>query len=682
MNRSRQWLDRRSLLGGFMKLKQTLLACAALVSSVQFAAAQNFNQTIVFGDSTEDAGWFANFKTGNTAFDNAIQAALAAGGNAHFTGPGPNYTQILAGKFGTTANEVNGPGGGTNFAIGGAFDNGTFDAFFGPGHQNLSTLGTPGNLGLPGTAEQIGNYLASVGGKANPNALYLIASGGNDIFASLALAAEKPAVFTPATINGILLSEAGALATAVAKLQAAGARVIVVGNEYPIAPAATAPGQNALGQLLGPATWNDLAAAGVKFIPADTEALIAAVQANPLAFGITAPLNSPACVLSPALAAATGLVTGYGALCAPTTTPSNTFGTLVSANALQTHLYMDFVHLTQAGEIITSDYIFSLLSAPSQISFLAETAIQTTLSMIYGIQQQIDLSQRKPAGWNVWMNGDLGYLQINNSIAGLPNDPGVPISGSLGVDYHWANGWLVGAAVTEGYVTPTFSLGGGFTQNNAALSLYTAYRDRQWWGNLIGSVGFFNDTTNRQVPIGITVQPNNGTTYGTDFSLAGEVGYDIHSGFITHGPVAGFILQSAWIAGFTESGSFTSVAFGDQTRNSEVSVLGYQANFDWGMWHPFAQVVWDHEFNSLNRVVTASLTTIAAPSYSMPAVVPGRDWATASVGTQVTINRSWSALASFTAQVGEQNVTNYGGLIGLNYAFGQAPPPSPIVYKN
>ena len=116
-----------------MKLKQTLLACAALVSSVQFAAAQNFNQTIVFGDSTEDAGWYANFKTGNSAFDNAIQAASAAGGNAHFTGPGPNYTQILAGKFGTTANEVNGPGGGTNFAIGGAFDNGTFDALFGPG---------------------------------------------------------------------------------------------------------------------------------------------------------------------------------------------------------------------------------------------------------------------------------------------------------------------------------------------------------------------------------------------------------------------------------------------------------------------------------------------------------------------------------------------------------------------
>ena len=663
-----------------MKLKQTLLAWAALASSVQFAAAQNFNQTIVFGDSTEDAGWFANFKTGSAAFENAVQAALAAGGNAHFTGPGPNHTQILAAQFGTTANEVNGPGGGTNFAIGGAFNNGTFNAIFGPGHENLSTLGTPGNPGLPGTTEQINNYLASVGGKANPNALYLIASGGNDIFASLDLAAVNPAVFTPAVINGILLSEAGALATGVAKLQAAGARIIVVGNEYPIAPAATAPGQNALGKTLFTATWNDLAAAGVKFIPADTETLIAAVQANPLAFGITAPINSPACVLSPALAAATGLATGYGVLCAPTTTPRNAFGTLVSANALQTHLFMDFVHLTEAGEIITANYIYSLLAAPSQISFLGETAIQTTLSTIYGIQQQIDLSQRKPAGWNVWLNGDVGYLQVNNSIAGLPNDPGVPISGTVGVDYHWANGWLVGAAVTEGYVTPSFSLGGGFTQNNAALSLYTAYYDRQWWGNLIGSFGFLNDTVNRQVPIGITVQPNNGTTNGTDFSLAGEVGYNFHSGIITYGPVGGFILQSARIEGFTETGSFTSLSFAAQTRNSEISLLGAQAYTDWGIWHPFAQVVWDHEFDPLNRTVTASLTTIAAPSFSLPAVVVGRDWATATIGTQVTLSNHWSALASFTAQLGWQNVTNLGGLVGVNYAFGEEPPP-PIVHK-
>jgi hypothetical protein len=37
---------------------------------------------------------------------------------------------------------------------------------------------------LPGTATQIGNDLASEDGHANPNALYLLSSGGNDITAA------------------------------------------------------------------------------------------------------------------------------------------------------------------------------------------------------------------------------------------------------------------------------------------------------------------------------------------------------------------------------------------------------------------------------------------------------------------------------------------------------------------
>ena len=70
---------------------------------------------------------------------------------------------------------------------------------------------------------------------------------------------------------------------------------------------------------------------------------------------------------------------------------------------------------------------------------------------------------------------------------------------------------------------------------------------------------------------------------------------------------------------------------------SEVSALGYQTSFDWGMWHPFVKVVWDYEFDPLDRLVTASLTTMAAPSYSLPAVVLGRDWATTTVGTKADI---------------------------------------------
>jgi len=64
--------------------------------------------------------------------------------------------------------------------------------------------------------------------------------------------------------------------------------------------------------------------------------------------------------------------------------------------------------------------------------------------------------------------------------------------------------------------------------------------------------------------------------------------------------------------------------------------------------------------------VRASLTTIEAPSYEMPAVKLGRDWATATVGTTMNISSAFTGLASFTAQAGQTGVTTYGGRVGLN----------------
>ena len=140
------------------------------------------------------------------------------------------------------------------------------------------------------------------------------------------------------------------------------------------------------------------------------------------------------------------------------------------------------------------------------------------------------------------------------------------------------------------------------------------------------------------------MQPNVGSTTGYDLSLGGEFGYDFHAGAITHGPVAGFVVQQVVVNGFTESGSFTSLSFGPRTRNSEISLLGYQARWDWGMWHPYAEVLWNHEFDSLDRELTAALTTIAAPAYTMPAVAPGRDWATTTVGTEITFTSGGTRL--------------------------------------
>lgn len=482
-----------------MKLKSTFLVGAALLLFATGAAAQNFNQFIAFGDSTTDAGWFAHASTGLKGVDAEVKSAVAAGGNVHFTGPGPGNAQLLAGFFGLSANAANTPGG-TNYAIGGALDNYAIT----PGIENLFTLlSGKVNPSLPGTATQIRNYLASVNGQANSNALYLIGSGGND-----ASVAELLFPKDPAKATAFLVGEAAALINSVSQLKAAGGRYIVVTDEY-VPPSADAKAIG-FGKTLVSATWGGLAAAGINFVPADTLSVIAAVERDPLAFGITAPITANACTKPVNYPADLGS-SGYGFLCVPITaptTPNPNIGYLVSANATQTHLFVDGTHLSEAGQVIVADYIYSLLVAPSEISFLAETALQTTFQTIAGIQQQIALGERYRApGWNVWMNGDLSYLKLDNSSHGFPSDPGLPVSGTAGFDYKWSNGWLAGAAFTVGNVNPTFSLGGGYTQDSGSMSLYAGYRNFDLWGDLIGTVGLLHDISNRQVPIGITCSP-------------------------------------------------------------------------------------------------------------------------------------------------------------------------------
>jgi outer membrane lipase/esterase len=176
---------------------------ALLLCSTQLAEAQKFNQLIGFGDSTTDTGWFAHASTGSATFDAATASAIAAGGNAHFTGPGSNNIQILGGFFGLSANPANTPGG-TNFAIGGAVD-----FLVPPGFGGTATGNLFPSPALPGTATQIGNYLASVGGHANPNAFYVLSSGANDVSAALRV---FPA-FSAAGVN-YLLGEARSCPTA------------------------------------------------------------------------------------------------------------------------------------------------------------------------------------------------------------------------------------------------------------------------------------------------------------------------------------------------------------------------------------------------------------------------------------------------------------------------------------
>ena len=265
------------------------------------------------------------------------------------------------------------------------------------------------------------------------------------------------------------------------------------------------------------------------------------------------------------------------------------------------------------------------------------------------------------------MSGDINSLTIDN-YHGMANDSNTLGSVAGGVDYNFARGLIAGVTFSSGKVQSSLGEFGNFKQNEQSFSVYAAYSGGPLWGNVIGTFGHLDYDSNRTTPIGITMQSNHGTTTGENWSAAVQGGYKFLTGGLTHGPVVGFLHQDLTVDGFTESGSFTSLAFGSQTRESSVAQLGYRASLDWSRYHPFAQVLWNHEFEG-DRNVTASLTTITAPSYSLPAVALGKDWGSAAAGLTIDVSSGVNLVGKATADFGQSSTIVYGGQLGLNVAF-------------
>jgi outer membrane lipase/esterase len=635
-----------------LALSSILALSFILTAASDRAAAQSFNQFFGFGDSSIDSGFYRALSSpgGGANFNALWLSAVAHGAGKPTTSPGLMNSEALAALFGLTAIPANQPGG-TNYATSGAKN------------ETVNSDATGGFRAATPTVTQIANYLAANGGRANGNALYLISSGANDVSFALGDAGAGP---FPTNPTAYLIGAANSLGAAVARLQAAGGRYFIVPDlpfSFPTGAGNAAERQARLDYSL--ALWSALASAGVNFIPADWNAVRVAIAASPATFGfqfVGTGAGQPACT-QPA-----GITTAWALLCSSDpAAPSH----LVSPDADQTRLFADDQHMTTAGQKIQADYYYSLIVAPSQISFLPEVAVKTQTAVVNAILNQIPVSQNqgRPNGFNAWVTGDLSFLKIDN-YPSFPGDPGHPIAATAGFDFKVANHWLFGAAFSIGTTKQSFSTVGGFTQDAFSASLYGAFRNEPWWANVVASAGTQRYSVNRLVQLGITLQPNVGTTTGTNVSLALETGYDFIAGRFMHGPVVGITLQRVWVGSFTESGSFTSLAFDDQTRNSAVTELGYQASFDAGLFRPFAKAVWNHELASTDRLVTAYLTTIAAPGYSLPAVILGKDWGTATAGTTFKLSSNVTGLVAFVGQFAQHSVTNYGAQLGFNVALG------------
>ena len=168
-----------------MRLKSTLITllslglCAPMIAR---AATPTYDAIYVFGDSYCDVG--------NIFIATGGAEPAAPYYNGRFSN-GPIWIEHVAG--GMHLPMLPELAGGTDYAFGGAFATATQD-------------------GIPGVPDQVGLYLTAHKGKADPNALYVIEGGGNDILDATGGSADALGFKVAAALAGseLVLRQAGA----------------------------------------------------------------------------------------------------------------------------------------------------------------------------------------------------------------------------------------------------------------------------------------------------------------------------------------------------------------------------------------------------------------------------------------------------------------------------------------
>lgn len=333
---------------------------------------QNFSTFIAFGDSNIDTGYFFTHpNSNNTTRQQQYQQAVAAGSGLA-TDPGHYMnTTLFANAYGLTA-IPDGQAGGTNYAANGA-----------------TVTGNQKNPLAPSVVQQITNYLASHQNHIDPTALIYISGGGNSA------AVAQDAFASLADQRAYMVSEAHALSAAIASLSAAGARNFVIQD---------LSGGASLSTTFNATLWEDLEAANIPFLVADTVNLAKIITNNPSTFGISDVIKPPD---GPFTAQSPYNVANGGSSINPNGTEGwAKYATqVVSPTAPDTYLWADGEHLSAAGQRIEASYIVNAVENAQPVVAQILRATQQIAGQSNVTLSELSFQwQREVDGSNAWVN--------------------------------------------------------------------------------------------------------------------------------------------------------------------------------------------------------------------------------------------------------------------------------------
>ena len=604
----------------------TVAATLALAASPVFAqSAQTFDETVFFGDSLTDAGFFRPL----------LPASAQPLTGQFTTNPGFVWAQYLADYYGTNASTAWLATGatpradtGTNYAVGGA-RNGT---------DSVGALGY-----TPSLNSQVNAYLARTGGKANPNALYTVWGGANDLFA----------ITAGAPVQATLTSAVAAQVGIVGRLQNAGAQYILVPTipDLGITPgfraqgAAAAAQGTALSTNYNNALFSTLAAQNLRVIPLNTFTLLREVVANPGAYNLR---NVTGTACQPQ-------ITAQSLTCNPTS--------YATPDAPQAYAFADGVHPTTAAHKLLSDYAVATIEGPRQIAILPHSAANIGRLRADMLADHLDARQGVD-GSRVW--GDVRYdnQRYKRGMTGDGFDGG-GLTLTAGYDRR-SDALVYGVFGNIGQQRLDYGARrGDYKQKEAGVGGHIGWHGAAGWVDAHIGWTRLDFDIDRDVWLGPVMRTHTGSSEGDNLSAGVSGGWRFEHGRLSHGPVMRLLSQRVELDGYTETQPelSTALAFADQKIDSLQGSVGWQADFQLKEhFQIFARATMDREFEDAPTQSFAQVTSLPG---TMPFAVPAPTFddkfvtLTYGVRSQMWGLDMYSGSSVTVADVGGSNMSTY-----------------------
>ena len=255
------------------------------------------------------------------------------------------------------------------------------------------------------------------------------------------------------------------------------------------------------------------------------------------------------------------------------------------------------------------------------------------------------------------------------------------VGGTIGADYLFRDGLVLGAAVSYGHEFGNYEgVGGGFDHDSYGILVY---------GSFVPITNMFVDAvagyTRKDYsfdrgasfarPGFSTTGRTSGDTEGNEFRFGVNAGYDFLLGRFTVGPRVGVLYRETTIDGFRESGrTGLELDYDNQNIQSLTTTGGVFGSVaistGFGVIVPQASAEYVHEFLDDQRSVGFRLVQdVAQRRFLFQTDPPDRDYFNLGVGVSMVLANGFQPFLNFRELVGYKDRSSHTVTLGLRVPF-------------